>query len=480
MAISKQQGSLEERVLEYIRANDLIQPGQKVLAAVSGGPDSVCLLHLLSRLQKVLPFSLHVAHLNHSLRGAESDGDSQYVAELARQLAIPATIEKRAVKAYQKAHKLSLEEAAREVRYAFLAETAQAVGAVCVVTGHTLSDQAETILLHIIRGTGTRGLRGLQPRQTLRFSDRQLDVVRPLLSVRREETVTYCSRHRLSPRLDSTNQSTDLLRNRVRHELLPLLQSYNSGIVDSLLRISRIAADDLALLEFESDRAWQQIVRRESDAYLFAKPAFLSLAPALQRQLLRRAIEGLLGTLKDIETRHIESILGSLAKPAGRSIDLPEGLVFSIEYERFRLGFSNQDLSSFPELLGQYLLAVPGITALPGWRIEAALISPAKAGQAQDNPDAFIAYLDREKVGKDIKVRSLRPGDRFQPLGLGQEKKVARFMLDARIPRLWRSRIPLFYTPRQILWVAGYRLDERVKVTSGTRDVLCLSLVKTP
>jgi tRNA(Ile)-lysidine synthase len=479
MASRKQKGSLEQRVLKFIRANSLVQPGQKLVVAVSGGPDSVCLMHILFKLQKELPISLHVAHLDHALRGEESAGDARYVAELAQKLGIPATIEKRAVKTYQKARRLSLEEAAREVRYVFLAETAGAVGANCVAAGHTLNDQAETILLHIIRGAGTRGLRGLQPSQTLLFADRRIEIIRPLLEVRREETVAYCKLHRLSPRTDSSNQSTDLLRNRVRHELLPLLRDYNTGIVDSLLRISRIAADDLVFLKAESEKAWKRIVRRQKGTVIFDKPAFLSLAPALRRQLLRKAIEGLLGTLKDIETRHIEEIFSSLAKPAGRCIDLPEGLVFSIEYDRFLLGFQPEKLSPFPVLPGEYRLTIPGVTNLPGWRIEAALTTPEKTGNTPDNPDAFTACLDCEKTGPKIRVRTLRRGDRFQPLGLGQEKKVARFMLDAHVPRLWRPGIPIFYTPRQIVWIAGYRLDERVKVTSATRQVLCIKLCKT-
>jgi tRNA(Ile)-lysidine synthase len=479
MASKKQKTPLEQRVLKNIQTNGLIQAGQKILVAVSGGPDSVCLLHVLFNLQKELQITLHIAHLDHALRGAEAEGDAQYVAELAQKLGIPATIEKRDVKAYRKAHRLSLEEAAREVRYAFLAETARVVGADCVAAGHTLNDQAETILLHIIRGSGTRGLRGLQPTQTLRFSDRKLTVTRPLLAVRREDTMSYCKLHRLSPRTDSTNQSTDFLRNRVRLELLPLLKHYNKGIIDSLLRISRIAADDLAFLESESEKAWKRIVRKQKGTFIFEKTAFRSLAPALQRQLLRKAIEVLLGTLKDIETRHIEEILKSLTKPAGRTINLPEGLEFSIEYDRFLLGFPSEKLSPFLELLGEYQLTIPGVTQLPGWRIEAAVKPLETIANMAENPDAFTAYLDWGKTGKEIGVRSLRRGDRFQPLGMGQEKKAALFMLDARIPRLWRSNIPIFYTPQQIVWIAGYRLDERVKVTSQTRKVLLITMSKT-
>ncbi len=479
MASRKQSIPLEQRVLKNIQRGGLIKQGQKVLLAVSGGPDSVCLLHIFFKLQKELQIELHIAHLNHALRGAEARQDAEYVAKLAQKLGIPATIEKREVKAYQKVHRLSLEEAAREVRYTFLAETANSIGAECVATGHTLNDQAETILLHIIRGSGTRGLRGLQPIQTLSFADQKLTVVHPLLEVERAETVSYCKLHRLSPRTDSSNQSIDFLRNRVRHELLPLLKDYNNGIIDSLARISRIATDDLAFLESETKKAWKRVVHLQKGTFIFEKKSFLSLAPALKRQLLRKAFENLLGTLKDIETRHIEEVLKGLTKPAGRSIDLPEGLVFCIEYDRFLLGPQAEKLSPFPALQGECELVIPGETDLPGWRIEARVKPLTEVGNTSENLDAFTAYLDWQKVGKSISIRPLKRGDRFQPLGMDQEKKVALFMLDARIPKLWRPDVPIFYTSQQIVWIAGYRVDERVKVTPSTRQILCLKMTKT-
>ena len=479
MAASRKQDiPLEEKVLKNIQSSNLIQTGQKILVAVSGGPDSVCLLHILFKLQKILAISLHVAHLDHGLRGTESEDDARYVAKLAQNMGIPVTVEKKDVEAYQKTHRLSLEEAAREVRYSFFAATAQAVGAELTATGHTFNDQTETILLHIIRGTGTRGLRGLQPKQTLRFQNKNIEIIHPLLTVRHEETLAYCRLNRLSPRTDSTNQSRDFLRNRIRHELLPLLTKYNSGIENSLLRISQISTDDLAFLESESEKAWNITVHEQKGILVFEKATFLALAPALQRQILRKGIENLLGTLKDIETRHIEEVMHSLIKPAGRCIALPEKLVFCIEYNRFLLGFQPEELSPFPELQGEYDLSIPGTTYIPGWLIEA-VIKPSKStGLISENQDAFTACMDLDKTGKDIKVRPVRHGDIFQPFGSAYEKKVARFMLDGRIPRTWRQRVPILCNLQQILWIAGYRLDERVKITSATHQVLWVKLSK--
>jgi tRNA(Ile)-lysidine synthase len=472
---------LKERVLQYIQLNHLINPSRKVLVAVSGGPDSVCLLHVLHQLREVLGIRLHVAHLNHQLRGEESDRDAEYVSDLAKKLDIPTTVERGDVTGYQDDHRLSLEEAAREVRYSFLARVAGAVDADRAAVGHTRDDQVETILLHIIRGTGTRGLRGLQSSQTLRFSGSGLRVIRPLLEITREETEEYCSLFELKPRFDSSNLSLSMLRNRVRRELLPLLRSYNPEISRSILRISSIAQDDLAFLEAGSVEAWQQIIQKDGNNYIFDKKGFKTLAPAIQRQLLRTAIDKLLGTLKDIETRHIEEILEALDKPSGKQITLPGDLVFTLEHDRYLLSFISQETNPFPVLGGEYKIRIPGQTDIPGWTLMVEI-------QAADTPinskefdnDVWTAKLDRKSVGDTVILRNRRRGDSFQPLGMNHTKKVAEFMLDARIPRRWRERIPVLLTPKQLIWIAGYRIDERVRVTSRTKQVVCLRLIKKP
>ena len=273
-----------------------------------------------------------------------------------------------------------------------------------------------------------------------------------------------------------------MLRNRIRRELLPLLQSYNPGVIESLLRISRIARDDLEFLDAETAKIQPGIIRREGNTLLFDKGGLLKLAPALQRQLIRKAIEELLGTLKDIESRHIEEILEALGKPAGKEIILPEGLIFGIEYDRYWLSFNPEELVPFPELQGDWDINVPGRASVSGWVVEANVILREKLPenwQAAGN-NKFSACFDADKVGAEIKMRARRRGDRFQPLGMKRLKKIGEFMLDAEIPQAWRDRIPVIYVPQQIIWVAGWRIDDRVKVTENTRRVLCLKMVLLP
>jgi len=465
--------SLEQRVLCFIQEHRLVSSQQTLLVAVSGGPDSVCLLHILVNLQNKLGVELHVAHLDHQLRGAESRADARYVSDLTRQLGIPATIEERDVRSYQARQRLSLEEAAREMRYTFLAEVARSVGTSQVATGHTVDDHIETVLMHLIRGTGTTGLRGLQA--STRWQSGQtgdsLTVIRPLLQVSREETVDYCHNHRFKPRLDATNLSLSPLRNRIRHQLLPLLMSYNPRVAEALLRTARIAGDDLAFLEAESTRLWDRVAHEQDNMIILDKERLLELPSALQRHLLRTAIGKLLGTLKDIETRHIEGIMAALSRPAGRRISLPEGLIFTIEYNRYLLAPEAAVLSPLPVLEGEFPLKVPGETLLPGWHIEAAIINREQV--TEKNTD-FTAYLDLDKTGNKLLVRSRQTGDRFQPLGLSQPKKLGEFMIDARIPRTWRQRVPVVCFAGQIIWVVGWRIDERVKVKEDTKQVLRL------
>lgn len=465
--------SLEERVLRFIRDQAMAAPGERLLVAVSGGPDSVCLLHLLHGLSPELGIQLHAAHLDHGLRGGESEADAEYVAELAAGLGIPVTVDRRDVPAYRAANKLSLEEAAREVRYAFLAETAVAAGAKRVAAGHTADDHIETVLMHLVRGSGTRGLRGLQPVSVLPSVRDGLTVVRPLLTVSREETVAYCTRHRLEPRTDSSNLSLSPLRNRIRRQLLPLLREYNPAVGRVLLRTARIAAEDIAFIEAAVGAVWDGAVSVEKDAVILDKKKFLALPPALQRNLLRTAVERLAGNIRDIEMRHIDIIMGALDRPAGRRLDLPSGLVFSIDYDRYAVSRGGAESCPWPELDGEVALNVPGETVMPGWRVKAGVASPEEAGEG----GPYRACLDLDRTGERLTVRSRRPGDRFQPLGMEGEKKLGEFMIDARIPRAWRKRVPLVCSPEHIVWVAGWRPDGRVRVTENTRRVLCLEFV---
>ena len=464
----------ERRVSAFIKLKRLFSGVKTVLAAVSGGADSVCMLYLLYHLRDELGIELHVAHLDHGLRDRESQAEARYVKQLARRLGLPCTADRRNVLAYRESSRTSLEEAARIVRYQFLADAAKSAGAQAVAAGHTRDDNLETILMHLLRGSGTGGMRGLSPLTVLHTGKGDISVARPLLEISREETSRYCRTLHLKPRVDPSNESLVPMRNRVRHELMPLLGKYNPRFDDALLRSASAASEDMDFLRRAVSGLWGTVVEKQGETLVIDRMLFLALHPALQRHLLRSCMERLLGGIMDIEWRHIADMLALAGKPAGRSVNLPGGLVFTAEHGRLLLGGNAAELCPYPPLEGEYRLNIPGTTEVPGWRIEAEITERGKT----DNED-FTACMDVERTGMELYLGPPRRGDRFQPMGMAQEKKLGRFLIDARVPRAWRSRIPVVRSAGRVVWLAGLRLDERVKICEGTRETLCLTMRKT-
>ncbi len=473
----RRQQPLPKRVLRFIQEHGLVTVNEPLIVGVSGGPDSVCLLHILAGLRRTLGIKLHVAHLNHLLRGAESDADAEYVSRIAHDLGIAATIERRDVKAYQREHRLSLEEAAREVRYAFYSQVAASLSTGTVAVGHTADDQIETILMHLVRGTGLAGLRGMQPLSTWSLPDgTHLRVARPLLDVRREETEAYCAARGLSPRSDSSNYWPNQLRNQVRSQLIPLLREYNPDIEEALLRTARAADADLAYIDEEVAHLWGQAARERPDGIAIDRSEFSSLHPALKRHLIRSALQRLLGDLQDVESVHIESLLEAMSKPAGKRLSLPRGLAFHGDYGHGLITAKGDVACPLPALEGEHRLNIPGETEFCGWRVSTSILDHRPA---ENEEEELKAHLDLDVAGQELTVRGRRRGERFQPLGMESPKKLQDFMVDARIPRPWRDRVPLVCSPQHILWVVGWRIDHRARVTPSTERVLYLEFEMT-
>jgi tRNA(Ile)-lysidine synthase len=530
--IRMSKAKLESRILDFIQRYDLIPHKESLVVGVSGGADSVCLLHVLAKRRKELGIKLHVAHLNHQLRGIESEADAEYVSDLAGSLGIPITIDEQDVAAYRSERNCSIEEAARELRYAFFARVVREVGARRIAIGHTRDDQVETILMHILRGTGITGLCGLascspmaydsqgmsSPAEALNVAKRQranLLVIRPLLDITREETAIYCQEHKLAPRVDSSNLSPSFARNRLRLHLLPLLRQYNPSIDQALLRLADIAKEDIGFIEQHASGLWDEVARQEDNTIYLGKKQIAGLPIALQRQLLRTSVTKLAGDVRDIEATHIEAARSLLNKQPSKRVSLPHGLVCQGGYDELvitkhrsvivaPLSGIGSDLPAkarqagawqsqlppcpFPPLPDESHLKVPGKTAFPGWNVLASIVrgqvtfgssrGALSAGErtCQSN---LVAHFDLEKTGMNFSVRKGQPGDRFQPLGMSVPKKLREFMVDAKIPRSWRGRIPIVCSPQQIIWVVGWRIDDRVKLTKASKDILRLEFIKS-
>ena len=486
---------LVKRVRQTIERYDLLPRGEPVVVGVSGGPDSLCLLHVLWCLADDYDLMLHVAHLNHRIRGAEADADAAFVADLAAEWGLPCAITARDVPALAHQHKLAMEEAARQVRYTFLAEVARQVGSRTVAVGHNADDQAETVLMHFLRGAGLAGLRGMLPKTPLsdyRLLEGQtgaaLSLVRPLLETPRAEIEAYCAEHGLRPRFDRSNLDTTYFRNRLRHELLPYLETYRSNIREVIRRMARVVVDDYALLREVLEETWVKVMRAADDeAIILDLAGWRALPLSLQRATVREAVHRLRRHLRNINFCHIEdAVTVAREKGTGAVASLPQGLRLTVGYEVLTL--AGEDYRpvplDWPALLVEALpLAVPGRTPMPGlsgWRVEAQWLSPDELppGWATD-PDPWQAFLDAGAVSEGLSLRQRRPGDRFQPQGMGgRSKSLSDFLINVKVPAAWRDWVPLLVSGDDcILWVAGWRLDERARVTPETRRVLHLRFV---
>jgi tRNA(Ile)-lysidine synthase len=305
---------LTREVFNFIQENKLIDPRDAVVVGVSGGPDSVCLLHILW----ALGYKVHVAYLDHRLR-EEAGAEADFVTEFAQKFDLPITLGSANVKEHKYQSHLSLEESARELRYEFLMAVAHSVGATKIAVGHTASDQVETLLLQLIRGTGS--LKGMDA--CIEYHG-GMKVVRPLLQIKREEVLEYLEGQHLTYQIDHSNLSPTFLRNRVRWELIPLLKDYNPRMEEALVRLSHILRDESSFLEGEVDRIYGQLVQKEEGRVILSQ-ALSHLHPALVRRLIRRAMYETGGSLRDVELKHIEEVRKALSWNPGRKLCLPHG-----------------------------------------------------------------------------------------------------------------------------------------------------------
>lgn len=474
-----------EKVTIFIEQHHLLPVQGDVLVAVSGGADSLCLLHLLLQLcgpgKRYPGVNLQAAHLNHMLRGAESAHDAQIVANILTNWQVPYTLGEVAVLDLAHAEKRSLEDAARVARYRFLREVAQGR---LIAVAHHADDQVETVLLHWLRGSGLSGLVGMAPRQQ--------DLIRPLLTVTHAETVAYCQEHQIAPVEDQSNSDPRFLRNRIRHEVLPLLQELNPNIRQTLLRNAEIVRVDLAWLEVQVEAHWASVVIAEQEhAITLNKQALQALPLSIQRHLLRQVTARLCEGQSPLEPRHFLLIEQLLHKSQESTLHLPQRLHVHV-HER-DLVFERQSHASQP--IGNppvhdiATLPLPGAVQVPGtsWLaradiVPASLHAAIKQALHQEyrtsiiSADPHSVYIDGSSLSGPLFVRTKRPGDRIQPLGMQTEKKVQDIFVDQHVPRAVRATLPLFFSDVHCLWVAGCCLDHRVRITDDTQHIVHLSI----
>jgi tRNA(Ile)-lysidine synthase len=454
-------------VRSFIDSHCLLARGDKVLAACSGGPDSLALVHILASLAGEYGIGLAVAHVNHGMRGAEADADAAFVGEFCAGLGLPFYQTKVDMAAYAAESGLNKQEAGRLLRYRYLRQVAAELGGALIATGHNRGDQAETVLLSLFRGAGGDGIAGMKPAES--------GLIRPLLAVERPAIDAYCRENGLEPRLDKSNLKTDYRRNFLRLKLMPLIErEINPNLVDTLCRAAEIIGDEHELVAELARAAWPEVVSEDEVGLALDCRQLESLHVAVRRELVRQAIEKKRGNLRGISFFHVERLLEKTTNGStGSVLELPGNLVARKDYGKLVL----TEPATPPGGIKPpgVTLAVPGITPVPvlGLTVVAELAAsrPPEAGPGS-------AVFDWEALTPPLFIRTRKDGDRFRPAGGAGGKKLKEYFIDVKVPRWQRDRVPVFADSRDIIWLGGFRQAERGQPGPATKKFLQITIKK--
>jgi tRNA(Ile)-lysidine synthase len=454
---------LTDRVLRTIRRHDLIPRGSRVAVAVSGGPDSIALVHVLKDLQRAGGYTLAgLAHFNHRLRGWAAEADERFCRGVAAAIGVPVDVESADVTALAAGWGVSIETAGRRARYEFLERAALRLAADRVAVGHTRNDQAETFLLRLLRGAGPRGLGGIHPRAGV--------VVRPLLEATRADVMAFLAERRVEWREDESNADVAIPRNRVRHELIPFLaERFSPGVVDVLAREAALARDEDAWLETRAIELASSVVLDMEGAHIRLDAAALRAAPV---PLARRIVRGALAEVEGAGFAGFEHVDAVLGIEAGQALDLP-GVHVARPGAEIIIRPASARQAGEPNGFA-YSLSIPGEVEIAeaGW-----LISAERGAGAPGNLDSrgHEVAVQASGLGPELTVRSRRPGDALRPLGLGGRKKLQDLLVDRKVARTERDRLPLVVDRNdRIVWVVGQAVAEDFRVTEPAASVILL------
>ena len=463
-----------EKVKDSVKKYRMLSRGDIVLIAVSGGPDSVAMLHSLKNLIEEYDLGIHIYHLNHNFRGQESDQDAYFVKKLGKEHKIPVTIDEYDVAGYIRKHGLSVQEGARKIRYELMERKAQEIGANKIAVGQNANDQAETILMRFLRGTGPHGLAGIAPVRGQRY-------IRPLIEVWRKEIEEFLKQEQIEVRLDKSNLKPVYLRNKIRLSLLPQLrEEYNSNIDQALVNMGGIFREEESYLEDMTGKALQKHTVEQSDREIvIEKEGFLKEPKALQRRIIKLLWDEVTDNGSSLNYIHIEKALKLIAQGSvGSKMNLPQGIEIKNSYGVFATGnLQQQKIVSF-----NHLIKVPDKIQIQGITIETKIL---KADNRENfnfqkvNPDvAREVFLDYDLITEDLYFRNRLPGDVFSPFKGRGRKKLKKYFIDLKIPREERDEVLLLAMNNCVLWVAGRSINERYKVTAASKNILHISLTK--
>ena len=471
-------------ILKTISKYHLFHTNDAVIVGVSGGPDSVALLDILHSINTVknLQLRLYVAHLNHRLRGESSEEDAQFVQNLSNKLSLPFVLKEVDIQEVARRTRRSIEETARAERYQFYTELSQKLNAAAVAVGHTADDNAETILHRIIRGTGMSGLEGIPVKRPL-ATDSPAHIVRPLLFAWRKEIIDYLGRRQMDYRTDASNAETIYLRNKIRLELIPILEKhYNPNIKHALVQLSQILNVNNEYLSQEAGKILKECaIENDGGSYIINSRLLAKQPVILQQRVFREILLFLKIPLQEVTYEHYAKILSEITKTGrGQRFQLPGGLYLWHEH-----GMLHFEKDAFPEscttLLLEIPVQIPGATPIPplGQLVSEVLdIKDVSLDEYKKTKTSGEEIFDLQCITMPLTVRRRKEGDRISPLGAQGHKKIKDLFIDKKIPARERDMIPIVAMNDQPIWVTGICMDSRVKVTPGTKKILKLSLRK--
>jgi tRNA(Ile)-lysidine synthase len=468
-------------IMDFLQEKCHLSPGSVLAVAVSGGADSVCLLHLLRYLQ----YNLIGLHFNHHIR-PESDEDAKFVQDLCLTLGIPFIGGDGNVPEYVRVNHKSIEESARVLRYRFLFDVARKEKAQAVLTAHHSGDQAETILMHLIRGAGSAGLRGMQANSLLPGYDSEIPLIRPFLETSKQEILDYCQSNNLNFVHDSSNDDDTYFRNWLRNDLLPQIEAKNPRFQESLNRTAKIISDEFDWMQETLEVVWQVVCLNEDLRYFqFDYSRVNDFNKGLFRAFARRAIQKLRPNLRDIDFEDIERMYqfvqippksGRIDLVAGLDVVLEDGVLSLIEHH------TDFPVTAYPQIDQPLQIDIPGSYNLgTGYKISAEILDLTELdSQVWKNAEHWQAYLDLNSISQPLYIRTKQPGDRIALLGQGgHTTKVSDVFINNKIPKTARRKFPLVCSGEQIVWIPGIQIANHARLSY--RNTRCLHLmIKTP
>lgn len=476
--------SLPQTVSEYALAYGLWEEGERILVAVSGGPDSVALLHILREVNRSFNLKLTVVHLDHGLRGETSREDAQWVKSLAKRLNIPCIAGKRDLDIDTRTGSRSLEEVARIARYEFFSEISKKTGVRTLALGHHADDQAETVLLKLLRGCSPTGLGGMR----LSRMEGNLRIIRPLLAFRRSEILEYLNMIGETFRQDLSNQDCRFLRNRIRHELIPLIENhYNPKIREILVHLSRLVQEQNEYLKDRIEKIFPRVTTQSKDGILIDCRRLQRLSRYEQGEVLRKIFWRT--GVKNLHRDYFRDLQQLMAGPSGRRLILPGGITALHQYNTLKI--TTGEVRFRPRIFPPRKISIPGEEIIDELQTKVVirhyhcpqlkkLSKPVDlAGYWKSYPEngGIKEYLDQESVFPPLIIRTRLPGDRYRPLSMTGSRKLKEIFIDAKVPLSLRESIPLIEDSHGIIWLAGYRPAHRCRVKKSTKKIMEINLI---